>query len=408
MANSNDITRRGFFGASLGGLVGLESANLSSVAQRHRPIPLPAPMSVWTMATPALVLDAEIMEVNLQRMAEHTRAAQVGFRPYVTTHKCPVIARRQLELGATGIAVAKISEAEVMAEGGLENILITSPVVTRGKLARLLALVREHPKVQIVVDQRENVRDLNDAAASVGLTLSVFVDFNTGADRTGISIGRDAVNLVAAIERSPALSLAGVQAYAGQLQHLVGWDQRRQQSGQMLIRVMDVVREIRSAGHVVPTITAGGTGTYDIDTEIEGVTEIQAGSYLFMDSYYRSIGGSAGTVFDDFLPSLFVLATAISQPVEGRITIDAGQKAFATDKAPPELRDIQGVKYHWAGDEYGILEFQEPSRNIRIGDKVMMLVPHCDPTVNLYDHLYVMRQEEIAEVWPIAARGNSQ
>ena len=105
---------------------------------------------------------------------------------------------------------------------------------------------------------------------------------------------------------------------------------------------------------------------------------------------------------------MFVLATAISQPVEGRITIDAGHKAFATDKAPPELRDIQGVKYHWAGDEYGILEFQEPSRNIRIGDKVMMLVPHCDPTVNLYDHLYVMRQEEIAEVWPIAARGNSQ
>ena len=143
-------------------------------------------MSVWTMATPALVLDAEIMEVNLKRMAEHTRAAQVGFRPYVTTHKCPVIARRQLELGAAGIAVAKISEAEVMAEGGLENILITSPVVTRGKLARLLALVREHPKVQIVVDQRENVRDLNDAAASVGLTLSVFVDFNMGADRTGI------------------------------------------------------------------------------------------------------------------------------------------------------------------------------------------------------------------------------
>jgi D-serine deaminase-like pyridoxal phosphate-dependent protein len=176
----------------------------------------------------------------------------------------------------------------------------------------------------------------------------------------------------------------------------------------MLTRVMDVVREIRSAGHVVPAITAGGTGTYDIDTEIEGVTEIQAGSYLFMDSYYRSIGGSAGAVFDDFLPSLFVLATAISQPVEGRITIDAGHKAFATDKAPPELRDIQGVKYHWAGDEYGILEFQEPSRNIRIGDKVMMLAPHCDPTVNLFDHLYVMRQEEISEVWPIAARGHSQ
>ena len=171
---------------------------------------------------------------------------------------------------------------------------------------------------------------------------------------------------------------------------------------------MDVVEQIRGAGHDVPAVSGGGTGTYDIDAEVEGLTDLQMGSYLFMDGNYRSVGGRAGSVFDDFPPSLFVLATAISQPVEHQITIDAGYKAFATDKAPPELRDIQGVTYRWGGDEHGILAFDEPSRTIALGDKLLLLTPHCDPTVNLYDHLHVMRGEDVAEVWPIAARGHSQ
>ena len=157
------------------------------------------------------------MEANLQKMAAFYAERPVALRPHVKTHKCPEIARRQMALGAVGIAAAKISEAEVMAEGGVENILITSPVVTRGKLARLLALVRQHPNVQIVVDQVANVRDLGDGARAVGVTLSLFIDLNVGTDRTGVEMGRPAVDLAAAIARNPGLELAGVQGYAGHL-----------------------------------------------------------------------------------------------------------------------------------------------------------------------------------------------
>ena len=172
--------------------------------------------------------------------------------------------------------------------------------------------------------------------------------------------------------------------------------------------MMDVVEQIRAAGHDVPAVTGGGTGTYDIDAEVGGLTDVQVGSYLFMDTNYRDIGGQSGSTFDDFQPSVFVLATAISQPVSSQITVDAGYKAFATDKGPPELRDITGVRYRWGGDEHGILEFDDPSRDIAIGDKMLFVVPHCDPTVNLYDHVHIARSEDVAEVWPIAARGHSQ
>ena len=401
------ITRRTFLGSSIGA-VGLGAARAADAGQRHRPIPMPQVMGLDDIATPALVVDVGLMEANLRAMQTFYAATPVSLRPHAKTHKCPVIARRQLDLGAVGIAVAKISEAEVMVEGGIEELLITSPIATRGKLARLLALARENPNLQIVTDRLPNVRDLNDGATAVGITLNVVVDLNAGDDRTGIALGDAAVTLARAVAGSPSLALAGVQAYAGRLQHVVGWEARRRQYVETMEQVMETVAQMRQAGLDVPMVTGGGTGTYDMDAEIEGMTDSQAGSYLFMDDNYREIGGRSGPIFDDFAPSLFVLATAISQPVDGRITIDAGYKAFATDKAPPELRDIQGVTYRWGGDEHGILELTDPSKPIAVGDKVRLSIPHCDPTVNLYDHLHVARDGEVSELWPIAGRGRSQ
>ncbi len=171
---------------------------------------------------------------------------------------------------------------------------------------------------------------------------------------------------------------------------------------------METVAAMRQVGLDIPTVTGGGTGTYDINSEIDGMTDIQAGSYVFMDDNYRDVGGRLGPVFNDFDSSLFVLATAISQPVQGQITVDAGIKAFATDKEPPRLRDFKGVAYTFGGDEHGILNFTESSEPITVGDKVRLTIPHCDPTVNLYDHLHVVRGEQVLEVWPIAGRGRSQ
>ena len=403
------ITRRDFFSSSIvGGPVALAGVAAVEVGQRHRPIPLPEPMRLWDLATPALVVDVDQLDSNLRTMHQFYADRRASLRPHAKTHKCPVIARQQLDLGAIGIAVTKISEAEVMVEGGVGPLLITSPIATRGKLARLLALARQAPSLQIVTDRLQNVRDLNDGARAVGIRLQVIIDLNTGDDRTGIALGESAVTLADAVARAESLELVGVQAYAGRLQHVVGWEARRHQYSETMGRVMETVASMRQAGLNLPVVTGGGTGTYDINSEVDGMTDTQVGSYVFMDDNYREVGGRSGQVFDDFEPSLFVLATAISQPVEGRITVDAGYKAFATDKEPPRLRDIGGVTYQFDGDEHGILELTDPSEPITVGDKVRLTIPHCDPTVNLYDHLHAVRGEDVLEVWPIAGRGRSQ
>ena len=164
------------------------------------------------------------------------------------------------------------------------------------------------------------------------------------------------------------------------LQHLSGWEYRKRRSEVTMGQAVELKETIEKAGFDVPVLTGGGTGTYNIDSEVDGITDMQVGSYLFMDVNYRNIGGKEGAVYDDFRPSLLVLATAISQPAEGRITIDAGYKAFATDHDSPVLRDIEGVSYRWGGDEHGILQFKNPSRRIEVGDKVTLdcltLRPH--------------------------------
>ena len=377
-------------------------------AKEVSPVRLPEPRSLWDLPTPALLIDLDGMEANLKKMADFYRDKKAGIRPHTKTHKCPLIAKRQLELGAVGICTAKVSEAEVMVDSGIEKILVTSPVVTIDKIARVIRLAERSADVHIVVDQPANVEDLNRAAEAAGLELGVYVDLNVGTDRTGIEMGDSAVELIALIGKSKSLRLAGIQAYGGHLQHKVGWKYRKRSSKDTLARALEVRHRAHKAGYDVPVFSVGGTGTYNVDCDIDGVTDVQVGSYLFMDVNYRNVGGKEGTVFDDFKPSLLVLATAISQPVKGRITIDAGIKAFATDKEPPQLLDIQGVSYSFGGDEHGVLQLKNPSRDIKLGDKVLLIASHCDPTVNLYDHYYPFRGETVEEIWPIAARGKSQ
>jgi len=405
------LSRRGFIGSAATGAVGasfLSASAASAASTDFEPIPLDEPVSLWDLPTPALVVDQDALEHNLDKMASFYRGKTAKLRPHAKTHKCPILARKQLERGAIGVCAAKVSEAEVMVAAGIGNVLITSPVVTKEKIDRVIALAKKSPDIAIVVDQGQNVRDFNDAAAAAGTTLQVLVDLNVGTDRTGIAMGEPAKDLAEAIAKSPSLKFAGLQAYAGHLQHLNGWEYRRQASDATMGRAVAVKEDIEKAGLHVPVLTGGGTGTYNIDSEVSGVTDTQVGSYLFMDVNYRAVGGRESAVFDDFRPSLLVLATAISQPAKGRITIDAGYKAFATDHEAPELRDIDGVSYRWAGDEHGILQFKNPSRRIEVGDKVLLIASHCDPTVNLYDHFYPFRSDTVKELWPIGARGKSQ
>jgi len=381
-----------------------------AAAASYDAIPLKSPMSLWDLPTPALVIDEEAMESNLDKMASFYQGKRAKLRPHTKTHKCPILAKKQIAKGAVGVCAAKVGEAEVMVEAGIENVLITSPVVTRDKMERVVALAKKSPGVSIVVDQERNVRDFDDAARSAGVTLPVLIDLNVGTDRTGIALGKPALDLAETIRRSSSLKFLGLQAYAGHLQHLRGFEYRRQASEATMGRAVELRRTLEKAGFEVPILTGGGTGTYNIDSEIDGITDVQVGSYLFMDVNYRNVGGQNGPIYDDFRPSLLVLATAISQPAKGRITIDAGYKAFATDQEPPDPLSLPGVSYRWAGDEHGVLEFRDPRGpgEVKLGDKVLLIASHCDPTVNLYDHYYPFRNERVEEMWPISARGKSQ
>ena len=233
------------------------------------------------------------------------------------------------------------------------------------------------------------------------------IDLRLGWIRTGIDHGKPAMDLLKAIDQSSNLRFYGIQAYAGPVQHVKGFDNRKEASEKTLAPAQQLKKEIMQAGYQEPILSVGGTGTYSIDANLEGVTDIQAGSYLFMDVDYLMIGGKGEDLYHDFEPSLYVLSTAISQPQPGSITIDAGAKSFSKDKKP-QLKDITGVEYSFAGDEHGILKFTDPSREITVGDKVLLLTSHCDPTINLYDNYHVYAGEEVQDVWPVAGRGKSQ
>ena len=402
------VSRRDFIaGSTLSAMTVASLSGSSAEVKKYGPVPLSSPINLEDLHTPALLIDLEVMEENLRKMSAHLQKSKARLRPHTKTHKCPIIAKMQMDLGAVGICCAKVSEAEVMVESGIDRVLITSPVVTTEKIARVVALAEKTPHVEIVVDHPKNVRDFHDAASAAGVVLSVLVDLAV-TKRTGITPGPPALKLLEEVSKHRSLKFAGLQAYAGHVQHVEGHGKRRSDSQEALNSALDTKLLMEKAGYEVPVLSVGGTGTFDIDSEIEGVTDIQAGSYPFMDVQYRMIGDSDSEVFDYFKPSLFVLVTAISQPVPNLITVDGGYKAFASDSVRPEFRDISGVLYHWGGDEHGILQFEEPSRKIELGDKMQMIVSHCDPTVNLYDQVHPFRDGRVAELWPIAARGRSQ
>lgn len=366
-------------------------------------------MKLHDLPTPALVIDLDAFEANLKKMRDFYAERKAGLRPHSKTHKCPIIARMQMELGAVGICCAKVSEAEVMLRHGLSKILISSPVVTPDKIARVIELARQSPDVQIVLDQERNARDYSDAARAAGITLPVFIDLDPGLHRTGIQPGEPALKLRETIESLPNLRFGGLQFYEGRLMHRKGFEERRKASLETFAKAVESRKLMESKGFEVPILSGGGTGTYNIDCEVPELDDIQVGSYIFMDAEYRASGGKNGDLYDDFQPSLTVLTTAISQPIKSLITVDAGFKAMAADsRDPAELKDVGGVIFNFGGDEHGILFQAAPTREIRIGDRLQLIVSHCDPTVNLYDHYYAVRGEDVEAVWPIAARGCSQ
>jgi D-serine deaminase-like pyridoxal phosphate-dependent protein len=357
------------------------------------------------LPTPALLLDLDLFEANVQTMASHCRQAGCGFRPHAKTHKCPEIARRQMQSGASGICVATVPEAEAMIAAGITGVLLTSPVVEPAKIARLAELVRLGGQLMLSVGHARQVELLAEAADAAGVDFDLLVDLDVGDRRTGILPGKPAVELARWIGRHNLLHVRGLQAYAGLASHVVGYEDRQRRSREVLSAAVETRSLFGQAGIEAGILSGGSTGTYNIDSAISGMTELQVGSYVFMDLDYRRIGGKSGPVYTDFQPSLTVLATVVSATHSDRVSIDAGTKALDTTTSHrPEAKDWPGLTYNRGGDEFGILSAEAGARLPRIGERIELFVPHCDPTVNLYDRLYAMRGDQVEAVWPIVAR----
>ena len=360
------------------------------------------------LATPALLLDLDAFHSNIGKMAGYLKERKRAFRPHGKTHKCPEVAKALIRAGAVGVCAAKISEAEAFAREGVSGLLVTTAVIGRQKIARAVRLASKRPETIFCVDDAQNVRDLNEAAAAARLRLNLAVDLWVG-NRTGIQPGAPAVGLAQLIVSLKNVRLAGLQAYAGHASHTVGFTNRQKVSRAAMAGAVETRRLLEGQGIECPLVTGGSTGTYNIDSEIEGVTELQPGSFIFMDVDYNRIGGADGAVYRDFRNSLTVLTTVVSKPAANVAIVDGGLKAFSTDKPfVPEARGREGITYNWAGDEHGRLNLAGAAAALKVGDRLEFVIPHCDPTVNLYDRIYCLRGERVEAVWSIAARGMSQ
>jgi len=345
------------------------------------------------LPTPALLLDLDKFEANLARMAARVGGSGKALRPHAKAHKCVEIARRQIAAGAIGVCVATVAEAELMAAAGIPGLLLTSPVADPLKMARIAAT-----GAMVVVDHLQQAAWYDQAAAAANRKLDVLVDLDVGDHRTGAHTPEDAAEIAEAVDQAAHLELRGIQAYSVLGSHAGGLDERKRVSAESFRIASRALGILLRRGLSTEIVTGGSTGTWEIDTAVADLTELQAGSYVFMDLAYRREGL-------DFEHALTVLATVVSanhigSDHPGFVTVDAGFKAFATDRGyGPEAIDLQGSKYRWGGDEFGYIDL--PDGTLKLGERLEFIPPHCDPTTNLYDRIYVCRGERVEAVWPL-------
>ncbi|MBY0566089.1 MAG: DSD1 family PLP-dependent enzyme [Hyphomonadaceae bacterium] len=357
--------------------------------------------------TPALVIDRDALQRNVDKMAAFAKQNGMALRPHAKTHKSVEIARLQVAAGAVGVCCAKIGEAEALAAGGIGAILITSPVVTPQAIARLLALHERIGDLRVVADNPDNVSALAAAAKEASRSLPVFVDIDPGIRRTGVSSPEAAVALARQIAQSSSLTFAGVQFYCGAQQHIETYEDRVAAINERTAYLSSVIAALDAAGLKPAVVTGGGTGTHRIDAALGVLTELQTGSYVFMDKQYLDcdLNGEGTPPFE---AALFIDTHVISANAPGMGTLDAGFKALSTDGGNPQI--VEGAPasaaFFFMGDEHSALIAM--GHEFCVGDSVTLTAPHCDPTVNLYDAYHVVRGGDLIDIWPVSARGRSR
>jgi D-serine deaminase-like pyridoxal phosphate-dependent protein len=366
-------------------------------------------VSKWDLDTPALCVDLDKMEKNIATMQETLKKNNPPSRPHAKTHKCAAIAKYQLATGSIGICCAKLSEAEAMVANGVDKILMTTSNPSKNKIKRAMALRKAHPSFIQAVDEEQNARDLSEAAKAAGVVADVVIDVAVGT-RSGIPAGEGAVALAQLVDKLPNLKLRGILSYDGGVQHAKGFAARKERALKAIEPNVAAFDAMKKSGLNLEIFSGGGTGTYNIMQAVPGFTDIQVGSYLFMDMQYLAIGSERGNdVFDDFAPSLTVLTTVLNNRFPGRLTTDAGAKALTLNTPTAGVIGEPGMEYNAGSDEFGGIRFTSPpSKEYKIGDLLEVIVPHCDPVVNEFDQMYGIRKDKVEVVWPITGRGKSQ
>jgi len=354
--------------------------------------------------TPALILDLAVFETNGALLAQALQGRRIRLRPHAKSHKCPEIARRQIAGGAVGICCQKVSEAQIFADAGIHDILISNEVVGDKKIQRLCELAKS-TRVAVCVDHVDNAQAIHTAALAAGVVIDVLIEVDVGAHRCGIAPGEPTLALARAISAMAGLRFQGLQAYHGPAQHMRTQQERRDTIGRA-IELTRSTRDLLAANGIsCATIAGAGTGSFLIEAASDLYTELQVGSYIFMDAdYARNDWPTSG--MPQFSHSLFVWTSVMSLAGETHAVVDAGLKASSVDSGMPVVVDRRGVSYVKASDEHGVLAI-DPTQStpLTLGEKLKLIPGHCDPTVNLYNELIVVHNGVVVDIWPIAARG---
>lgn len=350
--------------------------------------------------TPALVIDLDMMEGNIRRMADFFADKTADLRPHTKTHKTPILAHKQIEAGAQGVTCAKLGEAEVMAAAGIRDILVANQVVGRIKINRLVALSR-HSDIIVAADDAGNVREISEAAQAAGTTVNMIIEVDVGMQRCGVPPGEPALELAQVIEKEPGVNFRGIMGYEG---HIIGEpdnDIRYAECRKSMTMLTETADFIRDGGLPVEIVSGGGTGTYSVTGAFPGMTEVQAGSYILMDATYQKR-------IPEFDCALTVYTMIVSRPGDELAVADAGLKTMTNDMGIQSVRGVEDASLIKQSEEHVKIQLPGASCPLRPGDKIHIIPSHGCTTINLHDRFYGVRNGIVETVWDIAGRGRIQ
>lgn len=365
-------------------------------------------MRIQDLDTPALLIDLDVMERNLRRAADYTRQHGLRLRPHTKTHKIPAIGRMQLDLGAAGLTVAKVSEAEVMLNAAPEDLLIAYPVVGRAKMGRLTSVARQ-TRVTVALDSLQVARTLSDAARESQTELGILTEVDVGLGRVGVPPGEALVQLVQSVSRLPHLTWEGIAFYPGHIR-----DPREPEGQRQLEDLSRTVRQIladlKGAGFTPRIVSGGSTPALYHSHLVEGLNEIRPGTYVLNDK--NTLTANACTLEDC---AAAVLCTVVSSARAGQVLVDGGSKTFSSDRLITNSEvsfgyvvDDPAAVFTKMNEEHGYLDVRRAEREFGIGDRLRIIPNHVCTAMNLHEKVYGVRGEEVEVVWEVAGRGKLQ